>query len=451
MALHLPRRRFLQGMGAGAVLAGLPRAARASATPEFHDASLPNGMRVVIYRDNRIPLVTHELWYRVGAGDEQPGVSGIAHFFEHLMFKGTARNPGATFNRFVDRLGGAQNAFTTMDATYYVQRMPKRHLSDLMALEADRMTNLQLTDSDLSTELGAVLEEKRGNETNVSTLYFNGLRRVLYPQHRVGIPIIGVEAELRAMSRETLLAFYRRYYAPNNAILVVGGDVQVDEVMQLAAQHFGGVPASTTLPVRQRPPAPPLASQDPFRFETDRVTALSTSVYFRLPQLADVPIADKAPLGALATLSSGFGFEHGAYRRLVQDRRLASNAWGSYSGSMSGGELSFGFQALPGMTEDTARRLLDETLDAVRNNIPDDAALADVATQSLASDIKASDSSAAVVTGVGTMLSRGQDLAEYTSYRDRLAEVRRADIRRVIDTYMTPERALIGTMVPKAA
>lgn len=450
MQMHINRRSFMGGAAAvGATSLAAPYRALAAAGPELTDATLSNGLRVVVYRDDRIPLITHQLWYRVGGGDEPLGVTGIAHFFEHLMFKGTLRNPGGTFNRFVDRLGGAQNAFTSMDATWFVQRMPKRQLADLMALEADRMTHLQLSDADITTELGAVLEEKRGGETNVNVLFSNGLRAALYPNHRNGVPVIGTEQDLRAMTRDPLLAFYRRYYAPNNAILVVGGDTTPDEVLKIAERTYGVIAPSASLPVRARPPLP-APPREPFRFETNRASTLSTTVYYRLPDLADVPLADMAPIGALATLSNGFGFEHGAYRRLVQGQRVASTAWGGFSPAMTGGELAFGFQALPGISEDKARQMLDETIDAIRTHVPDDTTLADIATQSLAADIRASDSAAAVVTGFGTMLSRGQKLSDYTSYRARLAAVTRADLRRIIDTYMTPERALVGTMVPKA-
>src|ERR1700758_489096 len=217
-------------------------AASAHASAEISHFTLANGLEVVVVPDHRAPVVTHMIWYKVGAADETPGKSGLAHFLEHLMFKGTEKNPGDSFSRQVAEIRGQENAFTASDYTGFFQRVPRNHLKEMMALEADRITGLVLTDDVVRPELNVVLEEQnmrvannpigRLGEQMDAALYLN------HPYHR---PAIGWRGEIETLDREDALSCYRRFYPPNNAVVVIAGDVGADEVKAFAEETSGKV------------------------------------------------------------------------------------------------------------------------------------------------------------------------------------------------------------------
>ena len=227
--LHLLKR--LTTFAALAVAATAPAGTVASATangPQITHFVLSNGLEVVVIPDHRAPVVTHMLWYRVGSADETPGKSGLAHFLEHLMFKGTAKNPSGRFSQVVATIGGQENAFTSSDYTGYFQRVPRDKLKSMMEFEADRMTGLVLTDEVVRPELKVVLEEQNMRvANNPAARLGEQMDAALYLNHPYGRPVIGWRHEIEQLDREDALEFYRRFYTPNNAILVVAGDVTV--------------------------------------------------------------------------------------------------------------------------------------------------------------------------------------------------------------------------------
>ena len=240
-----------RGIAAAAALAAavvLPAllSAPAHAAPQRRasDFTLANGMQVVVIPDRRAPVVTHMIWYKVGAADETPGKSGLAHFLEHLMFKGTAKNPAGKFSQVVARIGGQENAFTGQDYTGYFQRVPKEQLKTVMTFEADRMTGLQLPDDVVLPERNVILEEQNqrvGN--NPRARLTEQIDAALFLNHPYGKPVIGWRQEMEQLSRDDAIGFYRRFYAPNNAIVVVAGDVDpaVADVAGYLAPVPGGV------------------------------------------------------------------------------------------------------------------------------------------------------------------------------------------------------------------
>src|SRR5579864_1971757 len=232
-------------------------AARVEAAPTVTDFKLDNGLEVVVIPDHRAPVVTHMIWYKVGAADETPGKSGLAHFLEHLMFKGTEKNPGDTFSQDVAAIGGQENAFTTSDYTGFFQRVPRQHLKEMMALEADRITGLVLTDDVVRPELNVVLEEQNMRvANNPGARLGEQMDAALYLNHPYGRPVIGWRPEIEKLDRDDALAFYRRFYSPNNAIVVVAGDVTADEVKADAEETYGKVPDRAPGNPRQRPMEP---------------------------------------------------------------------------------------------------------------------------------------------------------------------------------------------------
>src|SRR5262245_10487543 len=223
-----------------AIVIGVFLTPPARAEPRVNTFNLSNGMQVVVIEDHRVPVVTHMVWYRAGAADDPWGTSGIAHFLEHLMFKSTAKMKSGEFSRIISRLGGRDNATTTLDTTSYYQRVAKEHLRRVMELEADRMVNLRLPEDEINTERKVILEERRSSvDANPLSIMSEQMLAALYlnnPYHR---PALGWEHEMAKLSLEDAANFYKRFYAPNNAVLVVAGDVTAEEVRPLAEATYG--------------------------------------------------------------------------------------------------------------------------------------------------------------------------------------------------------------------
>src|ERR671916_761386 len=208
--------------------------------PEVSSFTLGNGLEVVVIPDHRVPVATHMVWYRNGSADDPQGQSGIAHFLEHLMFKGTKRHPAGEFSKVVSGLGGQENAFTSYDYTAYFQRVAREHLGTMMQFEADRMTNLLIEEDVVAPERNVVLEERRMRvETDPAAQLSEAMAASLFLHHPYGTPIIGWMHEIEGLNREHALAYYRRFYTPENAILVVAGDVTDRDVRKLAEATYG--------------------------------------------------------------------------------------------------------------------------------------------------------------------------------------------------------------------
>ena len=222
--------------------------------------ALQNGMQVLVIPDHRAPVVTQMLWFRVGAVDDPPGISGIAHFFEHMMFRGTKSVPGDQFSQTVSKNGGELNAFTSHDYTAYYEQIAKDRLPLVMRLEADRLVNLILTDASVGPERDVVLEERRMRvENDPQSLMSEQMRAALHLTHPYGRPVIGWAEEIRRIDRVSAQRFYNRHYAPNNAILVVAGDVTPDEVRKLAQDTYGKLPARNLEPRSESAEPPRMA------------------------------------------------------------------------------------------------------------------------------------------------------------------------------------------------
>src|SRR5262245_22592920 len=241
---------------AGGAAAEGPRAS-SQAGPDISHFTLPNGLEVVVIPDHRTPVVTHMAWYKVGSADETPGKSGLAHFLEHLMFKGTAKNPAGRFSQWLATVGGQENAFTSSDYTGYFQRIAKEYLPTVMEFEADRMTGLVLTDDNVLPERDVVLEEHNMRVGNSPEGRIGEqVAAALYLNHPYGRPVIGWRQEVEKLNREDALAFYRRFYTPGNAVVVLAGDVTGDSVKALVEKTYGKVDRVADVPPRARPQEP---------------------------------------------------------------------------------------------------------------------------------------------------------------------------------------------------
>src|SRR3954471_7093108 len=217
--------------------------------------TLGNGLQVVVIPDRRTPVVTQMIWYKVGSADETPGKSGLAHFLEHLMFKGTSKHPVGEFSQTVLRIGGNENAFTSTDYTGYYQRVPREQLGKMMDYEADRMTGLILKDENVLPERDVVLEEYNMRvANNPDARLTEQIMAALYLNHPYGRPVIGWHQEIEKLNREDALAFYKRFYAPNNATLVIAGDVNAAQVRPMAERAYGAIPAQPAIAAQRHRP-----------------------------------------------------------------------------------------------------------------------------------------------------------------------------------------------------
>ncbi len=324
---------------AGLILAGFSLASMAvavaldgaKASPRTTEFTLANGLQVLVIPDHRAPVVTQMVWYKVGAADEPPGSSGIAHFLEHLMFKGTEEIPPGQFSKIVAKNGGDDNAFTNHDITAYFQRVAKDRLPMVMAMEADRMANLRLSEEDVVTERNVILEERRSRiDNDPSSILQEQMMAALYTNHPYGIPVIGWEHEIAALDRDDALGFYKRFYAPNNALLVVAGDVEPGEVKRLAEETFGKIAPNKSLNGRIRPHEPEHAA--PVRVELDdpRAGRLTVQRYYLAPSYTSAAAGEAEALDLLMRIAVK-GSTSRLYRRLVVEQKKAASAGGWYS------------------------------------------------------------------------------------------------------------------------
>ncbi|TVR95439.1 MAG: insulinase family protein [Rhodospirillales bacterium] len=305
--------------------------------------TLDNGLRVVVVSDHRIPVVTHMVWYGVGAAHEPPGFSGIAHFLEHMMFKGTETVEPGVFSRQVARVGGRENAFTSYDFTGYFQTIAREHLEMVMELEADRMTNLTITLEQVEVERQVILEERRQRvDNNPSAILAELADAALFLNAPYRRPVIGWEHEIEAIGLDDLLAFYRQWYTPANAVLVVVGDITAEELGPMAERHYGAIPAADT-PTWQIQKEPPQAGPRHAKLFDARVQEPAWSRTYLAPgYLSGVSAGEKPdperfayPLQVAARIL-GTGPTSRLYQRLVVTEGLAVSAGASYSPSVLG-------------------------------------------------------------------------------------------------------------------
>ena len=267
---------------------------------------LDNGMQAVVIEDHRAPVAVHMIWYRVGAADEPPGLSGIAHFLEHLMFKATDDLASGEFSSIVAANGGSDNAFTSWDYTGYFQRVAADRLSLMMEMEADRMRDLDMAPEEVLTERSVILEERaQVLEGEPGGLLNEQMRAALFQNHPYGIPIIGWRHEMEQLTRRDALDFYDRFYAPNNAILIVAGDVDPAEVRDLAEQHYGPIAPSEAIVERTRPQEPPHLAPRRLMLEDERVSNPYVSRVYLAPARAPDNQSEAAALTLLSYLLGG--------------------------------------------------------------------------------------------------------------------------------------------------
>lgn len=417
---------------------------------DYTEFKLKNGMQVIVIPDHRAPVVTHMVWYRVGAADEVSGKTGLAHFLEHLMFKGTKKHPPGDFDRILSANGGDGNAFTTQDATAYHQRIAADRLGLVMELESDRMQNLVLSDENVLPEREVVREERRQRtENEPSALMGEQLDAALYTAHPYGRPIVGWMSEVQKLTREDALAFYRAHYTPANAVLVVAGDATPEQVRKLAEEHYGVLKNTFTPGPRERTPEPaPLAARR-VDMQDARVTTQTLQRVYLVPSISKAPLREVQALSLLSDIL-GSGPQSRIYRKLVVEQKIAAYAGSWYRGTDQDSG-NFGFYAAPAggksiadvetginaiIAEVVANGVTQEELDRARK-------------RSSAEEVYALDDTTALARMAGIALTTGVSFEALLDAGNEAAKVTVDDVKAAAVKYLQLKASVTGTLAPE--
>ncbi|MDF0601815.1 pitrilysin family protein [Psychromarinibacter sp. C21-152] len=428
-----------------AVLIALAPALPALAT-EVTTRTLDNGLEVVVLEDHRAPVVVHQVWYKAGAADEPPGKSGIAHYLEHLLFKGTDDLEEGELSATVARHGGSDNAFTHWDYTGYWQRVAADRLELMMEMEADRMRDLQIDDVDIATEREVILEERSQRvDSNPYRLFGEQKMAALYMNHPYGIPVIGWRHEMEALDLDDAMAFYRTYYAPNNAILIVAGDVAPDEVFALAEEHYGPLAPTAGLGPRERPQEPPQLVERRMTFEDPRISEPYVSRDYLAPAREPGAQEEAAALVILSGILGGNDFTSVLPRKLVHEDQTALYAWSYYSAtSYDATSFGIGIQPVPGVGLEQAEAALDDALAEFLEEGIDDEQFERVKFQLRAQRIYAEDSTRHLAERYGRGLTSGLTVEDVQAWPDVLQAVTQEDVMAAARAVLTRDRAVTG-------
>ncbi len=424
--------------------------ARAEKVSSF---TLPNGLDVVVIEDRRAPVVVHMVWYRVGAADESPGKSGIAHFLEHLMFKGTEKRGVGEFSARVEAEGGSDNAFTSWDYTAYFQRVAADRLPLVMEMEADRMANLAIPPAEVITERSVVLEERSQRvDSDPSALFSEQRRRMQFLNHPYGRPIIGWRHEIETLDHADAVAFYGRHYAPNNAVLIVAGDVTPQDVLALATEHYGPIPANPDIGPRVRPSEPPQLAERRVYFADARVGEPYVLRTYLAPARRSGDQTEAAALVVLAELLGGNSATSFLGRALQFDRPVAVYTSAFYD-PIAYDDSLFGLSIVPaaGVTLAEAEAALDAEVARFLAEGIDPAAFARIMAQLRASEIYAADNTQRLARRYGQALTSNLTLEDIADWPRVLQAVTPDDVMAAARRVLDKSRAVTGVIDRKDA
>lgn len=419
------------------------------ATQKAVSFTLKNGLRLVVIPDHRSPVVTHMVWYQVGGADDPPGLSGTAHFFEHLMFRGTRTVPNGELSKTVSRNGGQDNAQTSDDFTVYFQRIAKDRLPLMMQLEADRMVNLDLSESNLNTERQVVLEERHLRvDSEPRALAEEQMEAALHLSHPYGRPVIGWEAEIKRIGRAEALDFYQHHYAPNNAIVVVAGDVNPNDVLKLAQQKYEPV-APHTLAPRTNEPAPPRLAPTRLNFAIPGTDLPQWIRIYRVPGYIGSPRGTAEALEVMTAILGG-GSTSRLYRTLVVDRKLAVDVSANYDGHNRGpSELMISAVPRQGVSFATLEAAVDQVLAGLDRAPPETGEFDRAKTRLVANYTYQHDNQFLLAQNYGQGLSIGLTIADIEDWPNRIRSVNAPDVRNVAQKYLIPGESVTGLLQAK--
>lgn len=409
------------------------------------DFKLENGMQVVVIEDHRAPVVVHMVWYKAGSADETPGVSGVAHFLEHLLFKATDNLQSGELSKTVAENGGTDNAFTSFDYTAYFQRVAADRLGLMMSMEADRMRNLRLTEEDILTERQVIIEERnQRTENSPQALFSEQANAAQYLNHRYGTPIIGWRHEMVDLGLEDALAYYEKFYAPNNAVLVVAGDVTPDEVRELAKEYYEPIPPNPDLTERDRPAEPPQTAERRLSYEDPRVAQAYVTRSYLAPER---DAGDQEAAAALVMLAQVLGGGQTGYltQQLVFEQKQAIYTSAYYRGQALD-DTTFGLYIVPaeGVSLTEAEEALDATLARFMTDGVDTAQLDRIKMQMRASQVYERDNVERLARRYGSGLTQGLTVADIQAWPEILQNVTEEDIIAAARDIFDRNRAVTG-------
>jgi zinc protease len=417
---------------------------------EVSSFRLANGMEVVVIPNNRAPVVTHMVWYRVGSADEVSGKSGLAHFLEHLMFKGTTTRAPGEFDRLIDINGGEGNAFTTRDYTAYFQRIASDRLELMMELEADRMQNLVLTDENVLPELDVVREERRERTDNdPSALLSEQIDAAMYTAHPYGKPIIGWMSEVAKLTKEDALAFYRAHYTPANAVLVVAGDATPEQVRKLAEKYYGVLKNTFTPSARQRTQEPePIAARRVTLVDARAATPVVQRSYLA-PSYAAASGREAMALDLLADIL-GNGTQSRIYKGLVVEQKIAAMGGAWYTGDqLDSGTFGVYGAPNPGIDLVKVETAIDAVLADVLKNGVTQKELDRVRNQAIAERVYTLDNQAALARMAGVALTTGLSARSIFDRDVEMEKVTLDDIKLAAAKIIVLKRSVTGILLPE--
>ncbi len=421
----------------------------ASSAAAAQEKTLANGLQVIVQEDHRAPVVMTQVWYRVGSTYEPPGLTGISHVLEHMMFKGTRDVGPGELAKLVGRFGGEHNAFTTADYTGYYQYYDKSRMALALALEADRMRQLVLDDNEFRKEIEVVREERRMRiEDNPSSAAWEKIRAVAFLGTPPGQPVIGWPSDLANITTAALRDWYDTWYAPNNAVLVIVGDISADTALHQAEQYFG--------PLKSRHVQPVSVPRIP---DNPGLRELTITVPVRIPTLAmtwNVPSLmtanttsnDAWALSVLAGVLDG-GMSARFERELVRNRKVASAAGASYN-ALDRGDSLFQVHAVPasGRSLDELKKAVREVVEALREKPPTEDELARVKAQVVAELIYQQDSLSGQAQLIGSLAATGYDWRLKDTWADSIMKVTANDVMRVARTWLVNNRLTVAQIMP---
>lgn len=411
---------------------------------------LKNGMQVVLIPNNRVPVVNHMVWYKVGSADEPIGKSGIAHYFEHLMFKGTDKRAPGEFSKIVAKNGGRENAFTSYDYTGYYQTVAKDRLALMMELEADRMTHLTLTKEIIEPERQVILEERRQRTDNDPGAQLREqIDTALFMNHPYRIPVIGWAHEIEALSLDDLRIFYKKWYAPNNAVLVIEGDITLEELRPLAEKYYGVIPRGPDIS-RTRASEPPAHADRRVIKHDRRVRQASLQRTYLAPSYQKTPKDKKAPyaLQILENIMGGSATSR-LYSSLVIDQKLALSAGMSYSpNSLDLAQMTFWASPVKGVSIERIETALLKEIDVLlEKGVSQDEVFR--AQKSLVNEaVFARDNLGTGARVLGGALAIGLSVDQVENWPDEIKTVSQSDVNRALRAVLENTKTVTGLLLP---
>ncbi len=412
--------------------------------------TLKNGLQVVVISNHRAPIVSHMIWYKVGGADDRPGKSGLAHFLEHLMFKGTKRFGPGVFSKMVARVGGRENAFTSQDYTGYYQNVAVDRLPTVMELEADRMTGLVLDDKAVNPERQVILEERRSRVDNdPGSILGEQVRAALYQNHGYGTPVIGWEHEIRGLGRTDALDFYRRYYVPNNAILIVAGDITAEQLRPLAEKYYGRIPRGK-VPPRVRPMEPAHKAARRLELRDRRIRLPSWSRRYLAPSYN---VGESKHAYALQVLSRilGGGATSRLHRKLVVEGKLATGAGTGYDALvLDHSQFVFYASARPGVKVARLEAAMEAEIARLLEKGVTEDEVARAVSRLRAAAVYARDNLFTAPRILGMALTTGRTIADVEAWPDRIGAVTVAQVNAAARAVFRSEQSVTSLLLPLA-